>query len=117
MGERQGEGGSERSGGNTKLSTIEEVTAERQKDERHRGVWKLTTRSKVTPLTLASFWPYRSCLSGGVKICCSTWSSRFGPQEAAALTDDSVAGVAPASSPTDYDVSENGESRLRATRT
>lgn len=40
---------SERSGGDTKLSTLEqEVTAEGEEDERLRGVWELTGRSKVT---------------------------------------------------------------------
>lgn len=40
---------SERSGADTKLSTLEqEVTAEGEEDERLRGVWEMTGRSKVT---------------------------------------------------------------------
>lgn len=39
----------ERSGGDTKLPTLEkEVTAEGEEDERLRGCWELTGRSKVT---------------------------------------------------------------------
>lgn len=48
VGEREGEGeGREVRRGHETLTLEQEVTAEGEKDERLRGIWELTGRSKV----------------------------------------------------------------------